>query len=121
MSTRISLLIAVSAALLWLPACGGASDVSDTVPLPSGDCLDADGDGFGPGCDAGSDCDDDDADRAESCDSEPCEGAGCPGACEEGATKDCRVDLTKNGIVESCFVGVRVCVLGAWSACGSEV
>jgi hypothetical protein len=37
--------------------------------------------------------------------------------CEEGDWHECRVQLPKQGDVENCFVGVRVCENGVWSAC----
>jgi hypothetical protein len=37
--------------------------------------------------------------------------------CRAGATVACRVPLPSQGGVENCFVGVRTCVEGTWSAC----
>lgn len=38
-------------------------------------------------------------------------------SCEDGDWRDCRVDLPEIDGVKSCFVGVEVCVDGAWSEC----
>jgi hypothetical protein len=39
------------------------------------------------------------------------------GKCVDGDWKECRVKLPKQGDVENCFVGVRLCTDGVWSAC----
>jgi hypothetical protein len=39
------------------------------------------------------------------------------GQCADGDWKECRVKLPKQGDVENCFVGVRLCTDGVWSAC----
>lgn len=38
-------------------------------------------------------------------------------ACVDGEWEECRVQLPKQGDVENCFVGVRLCTGGAWSGC----
>lgn len=40
--------------------------------------------------------------------------------CNEGATRSCKVMLPKHGSIESCFVGVQLCVGDGWSECGDE-
>ena len=39
------------------------------------------------------------------------------GPCVEGTVESCRVPLSAHGDVRNCFVGIQVCVDGAWSAC----
>jgi hypothetical protein len=39
------------------------------------------------------------------------------GKCVDGDWKECRVKLPKQGDVENCFVGVRLCTDGVWSGC----
>jgi hypothetical protein len=37
--------------------------------------------------------------------------------CLDGEWEECRVQLPKQGDVENCFVGVRLCTGGLWSGC----
>jgi hypothetical protein len=37
--------------------------------------------------------------------------------CVDGEWEECRVQLPKQGDVENCFVGVRLCTGGVWSSC----
>lgn len=37
--------------------------------------------------------------------------------CVDGEWEECRVKLPKQGDVENCFVGVRLCTDGVWSGC----
>ena len=37
--------------------------------------------------------------------------------CVDGEWEECRVQLPKQGDVENCFVGVRLCTGGVWSRC----
>ena len=37
--------------------------------------------------------------------------------CVDGEWEECRVQLPKQGDVENCFVGVRLCTGGVWSHC----
>ena len=41
-------------------------------------------------------------------------------ACETGATHACKVQLPTHGSIETCYVGVNLCVDGVWSECGDE-
>lgn len=43
-----------------------------------------------------------------------------PSPCESGATRTCKVNLSKHGSITNCYVGVRLCVDGEWSECGDE-
>ncbi|MCC6899707.1 MAG: hypothetical protein IT377_12070 [Polyangiaceae bacterium] len=40
--------------------------------------------------------------------------------CETGATHKCKVQLPTHGSIETCYVGVNLCVDGVWSECGDE-
>jgi hypothetical protein len=40
--------------------------------------------------------------------------------CADGTTRACKVTLPTHGEVESCYVGVELCVEGDWSECGDE-
>ncbi|MBE7481615.1 MAG: hypothetical protein HS104_16745 [Polyangiaceae bacterium] len=42
------------------------------------------------------------------------------GACETGATRSCKVQLPTHGSIETCYLGVNLCVDGVWSECGDE-
>lgn len=42
------------------------------------------------------------------------------GACETGATRSCKVQLPTHGSIETCYLGVNLCVDGVWSECGEE-
>jgi hypothetical protein len=56
--------------------------------------------------------------QAQLNEAEPAADAETPAAvCVNGATIACRIPLPTQGNVENCFVGVRTCVAGAWSAC----
>jgi hypothetical protein len=86
--------------------------LSQGAVTANADCVDADGDGFGDGCEAGPDCDDHDATVAESC-----AGKRDDEKCAEGEEKVCDVMLASHNGVTSCFWGTRLCKDGAWSAC----
>jgi hypothetical protein len=43
------------------------------------------------------------------------------GACEDGATRECRVYLPSHNDVQPCFVGQQLCVDSSWGECGSGV
>lgn len=84
-------------------------------------CDDADGDGFGPSCEAGWDCDDADPEIHEgciTCGSRPQEGCACDAAepveCHSGAPVP-----DEHGRLR-CMVGHRDCVEGVWSGCTYE-
>lgn len=40
--------------------------------------------------------------------------------CETGATRSCKVQLPTHGSIETCYLGVNLCVDGVWSECGDE-
>ena len=65
----------------------------------------------------GDDADDaDDAEDADDADDGVAEG---DAPCEDGVSRACRVLLGEHEGVTSCFVGVEVCLDGAWGDCGS--
>ena len=43
------------------------------------------------------------------------------GACEDGATKQCRIYLPSHNDIQPCFVGEQVCDEGLWGDCGRGV
>ncbi|MBI3204814.1 MAG: hypothetical protein HYZ29_24980 [Myxococcales bacterium] len=43
-----------------------------------------------------------------------------PTGCETGATRTCKVQLPTHGSIETCYLGVNLCVDGEWSECGDE-
>lgn len=102
----------VLGALLVLGACGGR-------------CEDADGDGFGDGCDRGPDCDDTLAARTTDCAlpapdcAEDPYAAGC--RCYAGEERECYPGDEATRGVGACRPGHQVCVRGAWSACDGAV
>ena len=105
------------AGLMLAMGCGAqeepqAEAVPVTQPLT---CSDRDGDGYGQGCDAGSDCDDDDPTENVECAadcSQPAEG--CP--CEPGTHPvDCIPDLEHDEVF--CNEGTRYCRDGQWTTC----
>lgn len=100
-------------AALALAGCDGGPNGEDDAGPDSSvpECTDLDGDGFGDSCEAGPDCDDDDA-RA---------GIASPGcACTtEGVEAGCRtVDPTdgEGGRME-CALGRMTCRGGVWGTC----
>jgi hypothetical protein len=100
--------IAMSFALV---GCAGDEE-SAAAPLPDGEfgCQDFDGDGFGIQCEAGPDCDDEDADVA-GCEEQVVQ------PCEDGAVQECKETLPEMNGVQNCFVGVQVCDGGEWGPC----
>jgi hypothetical protein len=89
----------------------GGSDIGADM------CRDEDGDGFGRHCDAGTDCDDDDADRHEGCSNCVIPAKGCE--CEPGTPpRDCTPPkLVTEGGTLVCTEGGRFCREGKWSDC----
>lgn len=84
-------------------------------------CMDEDGDGYGPYCGEGLDCDDDDPEITDECRRCRVPNKDCP--CEPG-TKPLTcdpddVETTQNGVkgVLVCSEGARYCRDGAWSDC----
>ena len=96
-------------ALLALAACGGSSERYSEPLAPGDQCIDEDGDGFGMGCAAGLDCDDNDPTVTNEC--------YAPEKCQDGQTQPCRINLPQQGTVSSCLDGVSTCDKGAWGAC----
>jgi hypothetical protein len=105
----------LSVLVLALAAC----ESTNAAPSGWGDvCIDADGDGFGAECAAGTDCDDGDPSVHADCAAcAPADKAGC--ACVvEGASAAC-VDgrsIGEDGAL-LCAVGTRTCRGARWSAC----
>lgn len=103
-----------------LGACGdtdsvrrGSSGFGDGGGEVGLECSDADGDGYGPGCDLGPDCNDNDAAQYENCPAKPCS------ASDEA--RECKVNLPSQGDTINCFVGVQYCVDGKWGACQEPI
>ena len=91
----------------------------------SQECIDADGDGRGEGCEAGADCDDHDRKLGERCDEQAVMCAddrsaeGCP--CLGGARHACYSGVEDTIDIGMCRAGEQRCRGGAWSACEGEV
>lgn len=91
----------------------------------SQECRDADGDGRGEGCEAGDDCDDDNARLGARCDeqarvcAEDRSAEGCP--CLGGARHVCYSGAEPTLDVGMCRAGVQRCRGEAWGACEGEV
>jgi hypothetical protein len=113
------LLIGAAALFVW-PSFGCVGETEEhplDKPLAA-TCIDKDGDGYGEGCDAGPDCNDDDAEHHDDCPQVFAKKKAMT-ECVEGDVEECKVILgTHNGVTD-CFVGVHKCVEGAWSNCGS--
>ncbi|HBQ12354.1 MAG TPA: hypothetical protein DEF51_14795, partial [Myxococcales bacterium] len=84
-----------------------------------GACVDTDLDGYGPGCELGEDCDENNAARNVDCVGVPppdCAAdptlTGCP--CLPGGVQTCLDDGAGLGI---CLAGETVCVAGFWGLC----
>lgn len=94
---------------------GGSAGAAPNVP----GCVDLDGDGFGPGCPQGGDCDEQDPSVTSECYrcNTPNEGCECP---TEGQVAECGEVTSRVGNVVTCSVGQRTCTGGRWSACSAE-
>lgn len=121
MESTGSLVRAVAPALTAFFALGCVGGDSAPPPVTSaGDlvesCEDADGDGFGPGCVAGADCDDGRVDVTDEC---RCDGAiaeGCP--CQtESALASCGEVSIQIGNQTICGMGYSTCDQGLWGPC----
>jgi hypothetical protein len=77
-------------------------------------CEDQDGDGFGEGCKAGPDCDDNDDTHFEQCGACLDTAEGCE--CEPG-TEPVECIIKQDLDTELCLTGVRSCRDGLWTAC----
>ena len=88
-----------------------AADASVALP-----CTDSDGDGFGPGCPAGLDCDDTDPASTNECRSctTPDTNCACDGTVAE---TPCYLDPVDVGGRAMCSAGTRFCRDNAWTAC----
>ncbi|MFH1434845.1 MAG: hypothetical protein ABIJ56_03920 [Pseudomonadota bacterium] len=130
--------LAVFCAALW--ACGSATrktsddadgealpDLTDTmdgveaVDIPAdgsdgADCVDNDGDGRGPGCPEGLDCDDDDPLHWNDCpDCAATHAPGCP--CLPGESYACYEGPAETRMVGACVDGTRFCEEGFLGDC----
>lgn len=94
----------------------GASAPSAPADTLAG-CEDSDGDGFGPNCAAGSDCDDGDPQATNQC--YRCQEPGAEGcACAaEGSQAPCGVTVSRQEASLECGKGVARCENGSWTAC----
>ncbi len=79
-------------------------------------CEDVDGDGFGPMCSSGEDCDDEDPAVTDACYRcvLPTEGCTCEMDARPAA---CDVDTNGQVTTDTCYVGQRTCVQGVWARC----
>jgi len=111
---------------LCLMALGCGDDSSGTggsVPIDAGDqtdereCIDDDGDGFGPYCGKGMDCDEDDPMVTDLCYRCAQANEDCP--CEPGteALFCLPPDMKVEGGLIVCTEGARYCRDGAWTDC----
>ncbi len=103
--------------LLSSCSCGGKSHEGD-----GDECVDNDGDGFGPGCFGAEDCDDTNPNRWDDC--AECETnptlQGCP--CDGSEpTAECYSGAEETRGVGTCRGGSTDCTDGFWGACEGEV
>ena len=88
----------------------------------AGACADDDGDGYGPYCDLGDDCDDSDPGVHEgclSCGHGPQQGCPCGDGDEPVECHSARPEPDQHGRL-TCSVGQRTCESGAWGECVYE-
>ena len=79
-------------------------------------CVDEDGDGFGPNCTQGSDCDEQDPRITNQCYRCLSPAVGC--MCPEGAAPlACDVATDRVVTPHTCWIGQRNCVDGSWTRC----
>jgi hypothetical protein len=113
---------ALFACAALLVACGGSDDgspqkdtqLSGLRNQAESACEDQDGDGFGEGCKAGPDCDDNDDTHFEACGACFDTEEGCE--CEPG-TAPVKCTLEENVESNLCLTGLRSCRDGLWTAC----
>ena len=92
-----------------------SSDEGDTAILG---CEDVDGDGFGPWCAPGEDCDDEDPAITDACYRCVVPNEGC--SCDmEARPTACDVDTNGQITEDTCYVGQRTCVQGIWGRCAA--
>src|SRR4051812_24665832 len=107
--------------LVGLVACGGksgshANEGDKNIVLGSEDagstkCVDNDDDGFGHGCSAGPDCDDDDPDVTDECTRCVAPNKGCP--CEPGTMPLTGCKPPKKRVTQNGVMGFLVCREGS--------
>lgn len=131
MSSRLRMLARLSPGALALgllltanQGCSGEDPSSapgaSAPPAPAdtlAGCEDNDGDGFGPSCAAGSDCDDGDPQVTNQC--YRCQEPGTEGcACAaEGSQAPCGVTVSQQQASLECGKGVSRCENGGWTKC----
>lgn len=87
------------------------------LPLtPEDPCVDGDGDGHGRGCDLGDDCDDQDPSLTDQCTLCGVAASGCP-CSPRDLPQPCDLDTDGAPSPETCWIGQRTCLRGAWSRC----
>jgi sugar lactone lactonase YvrE len=117
----------VFTALPGLAACGANSNGNPWDAATDSDaatevltCTDLDGDGRGPGCSEGGDCDDSDPDVWDDCDNcASTHAEGC--ACEAGDSFFCYEGPAGTEGVGPCQRGVRSCIAGQLGPCDGQV
>lgn len=122
--TTGALAIGLAAAVTPLGGCSSGEDPSAYMgdppgadqPFPGVECQDADGDGFGRGCAAGLDCDDEDPTSTDECYRCKTPAQGCP-CSTEGQTVACGELASQSAGHLNCAVGSRVCTAGRWGGC----
>jgi hypothetical protein len=98
-------------------ACSPASPPPPAGPAPAEQaCVDGDDDGFGPGCDLGTDCDDTNAAFTTEC---LCDGSTIPGCpCEtQSQMEACGYVTIQIGAQTICGMGYSTCDQGQWGPC----
>jgi hypothetical protein len=88
----------------------------DPGPGRPGECVDQDGDGFGPNCARGPDCDDARATITSECFACMHDAPRCPCA-EDGVRKSCGKVTARIGMQTTCASGEMLCAGGRWGEC----
>jgi hypothetical protein len=83
---------------------------------PPGECIDQDGDGFGPSCGRGPDCDDSRSTITNECFLCVRDAPGCK-CTDEGKEAGCGKVTAQIGKQTTCSSGQMVCRSGTWGAC----
>jgi hypothetical protein len=99
------------------PASGSRTTGHHDASTGSRECYDPDGDGYGPYCELGKDCDEEDPDVTDLCYRCAKPNLDCP--CEPGTEPEwCKPkDEKVEGGLIVCSDGTRYCRDGAWSDC----